>query len=188
MDSSIPKKKRWSFRKHKIRPTTGVQDLDKSKSSWLSLVPPVRWWWEEVRGDVPEDDDTRTYGDDRTECEDVTHPGSTKRDRSESIVQRKPSNENRRVTLRIDAPREEEEDTTTICPIPSITDIQDEANGTYKDAKQAFHQVMHAFVIAPEDIDRMSDTIRDAEVEFKENYPRNVKVHYRTSTGGVTNE
>lgn len=51
------------------------------------------------------------------------------------------------------------------CPvIPSLSVINDEISGTYKDFKVAMHQVSNAFTISPDDIDRMSDKIRDAKV------------------------
>eukprot|EP01082_Thalassiosira_pseudonana_P014012 g12008.t1 g12008 contig6:1033481-1035399(-) len=65
--------------------------------------------------------------------------------------------------------------TEMACPFPSLTDIQEEVTGTYKDAKAAFDQVLHAFVISPDDIDRMADKIRDAKVELAENYQKQVK-------------
>ena len=51
------------------------------------------------------------------------------------------------------------------CPaIPSLSMINDEITGTYKDFKKAINQVSNAFTISPDDIDRMSDKIRDAKV------------------------
>lgn len=61
------------------------------------------------------------------------------------------------------------------CPFPSMKEINDEVMGTYKDASSAFHQVLHAFVISPDDIDRMADKIRDAKVELKETYDEQVR-------------
>ena len=54
---------------------------------------------------------------------------------------------------------------SAVCPtIPSLSMINDEISGTYKDFKVAMHQVSNAFTISPDDIDRMSDKIRDAKV------------------------
>jgi len=61
------------------------------------------------------------------------------------------------------------------CPLPSMKEINDEVMGTYKDAASAFHQVLHAFVISPDDIDRVADKIRDAKVELKETYDEQVR-------------
>ncbi len=61
------------------------------------------------------------------------------------------------------------------CPFPSMKEINEEVMGTYKDATSAFHQVLHAFVISPDDIDRVADKIRDAKAELKENYDEQVR-------------
>ena len=71
----------------------------------------------------------------------------------------------------------------TMCPFPSMKDIRDEVEGTCKDASSAFHQVLHAFVISPDDIDRMSDKIRDAKVELSENYHKQLKERKRGNNG-----
>ena len=71
----------------------------------------------------------------------------------------------------------------TMCPFPAFSDVKEEVRGTCKDATSAFHQVLHAFVISPDDIDRMSDKIRDAKVELAETYHKQVKERKRASTG-----
>ncbi|KAL3774166.1 hypothetical protein ACHAWO_009234 [Cyclotella atomus] len=80
---------------------------------------------------------------------------------------------------------DDEEFANTMCPFPSLTDIKEEVRGTCKDASSAFHQVLHAFVISPDDIDRMSDKIRDAKVELAENYHQQMKERKRASTGSA---
>ena len=73
----------------------------------------------------------------------------------------------------------------TMCPFPSFSDVKEEIRGTCKDASSAFHQVLHAFVISPDDVDRMSDKIRDAKVELAETYHKQVKERKRASDGGA---
>jgi hypothetical protein len=84
--------------------------------------------------------------------------------------------------------RDDNEFADAMCPFPSLTDIKEEVRGTCKDAKSAFHQVLHAFVIGPDDIDRMSDKIRDAKLELAENYHRQVKERKRGDTAGGKRE
>merc|ERR1711957_1132195 len=55
------------------------------------------------------------------------------------------------------------------------TAIREEVAGTYKDFMSALHQVGNAFVIGPDDIDRVADKIRDAKIEMGENYDRQVQ-------------
>eukprot|EP00574_Skeletonema_japonicum_P008306 CAMPEP_0201717892 /NCGR_PEP_ID=MMETSP0593-20130828/3550_1 /ASSEMBLY_ACC=CAM_ASM_000672 /TAXON_ID=267983 /ORGANISM="Skeletonema japonicum, Strain CCMP2506" /LENGTH=345 /DNA_ID=CAMNT_0048208067 /DNA_START=74 /DNA_END=1111 /DNA_ORIENTATION=+ len=50
------------------------------------------------------------------------------------------------------------------CPFP----ISDELKGTVEDVSLAFSQILHAFFISPDDVDRMSDKIRDARYDLKE--------------------
>eukprot|EP00956_Cyclotella_meneghiniana_P028715 scaffold67753_cov66-Cyclotella_meneghiniana.AAC.8 len=70
--------------------------------------------------------------------------------------------------------------TSTMCPFPSLTEVKEEVRGTWKDTSSAFHQVLHAFVISPDDIDRLSDKIRDAQVELTESYHRQLKERQRS--------
>ena len=51
------------------------------------------------------------------------------------------------------------------CPTPlSLAAIQEEFAGTCKDFTSALHQVGNAFVVGPDDIDRVADVVRDAKV------------------------
>lgn len=86
----------------------------------------------------------------------------------------------RRVTIHSHRGRGENSDDFSLfdgasCPIPSFTEIQEEVTGTYKDFTSALHQVSNAFVISPDDIDRMADKIRDAKIELGENYYKQIK-------------
>mmetsp|Transcript_30027 Transcript_30027/g.63696 ORF Transcript_30027/g.63696 Transcript_30027/m.63696 type:complete len:760 (-) Transcript_30027:358-2637(-) len=95
----------------------------------------------------------------------------------------------RRVTIHSHRGRGEEADDFSLfegasCPIPSLTAIQEEVTGTYKDFTSALHQVSNAFVISPDDIDRMADKIRDAKIELGENYHRQVKERQQIKNGG----
>jgi hypothetical protein len=58
------------------------------------------------------------------------------------------------------------------CPFPGLDDAFEELSGTYKDFKDTLHQVGSAFLISPDDIDKMSDKIRDARHELRENYEK----------------
>ena len=53
---------------------------------------------------------------------------------------------------------------TSRCPNP----IPDELRGTIEDVSLAFNQILHAFFISPDDIDKMSDKIRDACYDLRE--------------------
>jgi hypothetical protein len=66
--------------------------------------------------------------------------------------------------------RENDDFADAMCTFPSMSYIREEVEGTYKDASSAFHQVLHAFVISPDNIDRMSDKIRDAKVKLARQY------------------
>ena len=46
--------------------------------------------------------------------------------------------------------------------------VSDELRGTIQDASQAISQVLHAFFISPDDVDKTSDKIRDAGYDFRE--------------------
>lgn len=50
------------------------------------------------------------------------------------------------------------------CPV--LPEMLEEVHGTYKDFKKSLDQVMHAFFISEDDVDRMSDKIRDAKLEL----------------------
>ncbi|KAL7485292.1 hypothetical protein ACHAW6_010899 [Cyclotella cf. meneghiniana] len=96
--------------------------------------------------------------------------------------------ENRRVTIHSHRGRKGRSDdkdfASSMCPFPSMMDIKEEVRGTCKDASSAFHQVLHAFVISPDDIDRMSDKIRDAREELAENYQRQLKERKKVGSSG----
>jgi len=51
-------------------------------------------------------------------------------------------------------------------------DAYEELAGTYKDFKDTLNQVGGAFLLSPDDIDKMSDRIRDAQIELIENYEK----------------
>lgn len=123
-------------------------------------------------------------------------PGHKKGNRPEPILRSSARNggkgdekDDRRVIIHSHRGRkgkgDDEEFANTMCPFPSLTDIKEEVRGTCKDASSAFHQVLHAFVISPDDIDRMSDKIRDAKVELAENYHQQMQERKRASTGGA---
>jgi hypothetical protein len=50
------------------------------------------------------------------------------------------------------------------CPFP----IADELRGTIQDVSLACSQILHAFFISPDDVDKMSDKIRDACYDLRE--------------------
>lgn len=123
-------------------------------------------------------------------------PGHKKGNRPEPILRsssrgggKGDDKDDRRVTIHSARGRkgrgDDEDFANTMCPFPSVTDIKEEVRGTCKDASSALYQVLHAFVISPDDIDRMSDKIRDAKVELTETYHRQVKERKRASTGGA---
>jgi hypothetical protein len=57
---------------------------------------------------------------------------------------------------------------------PSLGLVQEEITGTSKDLTRSWHQVTSVLVITTDDIDRLSDKIRDAKVELEEYYARQV--------------
>ncbi|KAL3778595.1 hypothetical protein HJC23_007470 [Cyclotella cryptica] len=141
--------------------------------------------------------------DDETYSSDMKKhsPGHKKGNRPEPILRGgekytsrggKDVGDNRRVTIHSHRGRKGRSDdkdfADSMCPFPSITDIKEEVHGTYKDATSAFHQVLHAFVISPDDIDRMSDKIRDAKDELTENYQRQLKERKKVGKGNVGRE
>jgi hypothetical protein len=54
------------------------------------------------------------------------------------------------------------------CPLLQV--LLEEVSGTYKDAKLALDQVLHAFCISPDNLDSISDKLSDAKVELLEMY------------------
>ncbi|KAL3765206.1 hypothetical protein ACHAWU_010397 [Discostella pseudostelligera] len=148
------------------------------------------------------DDDTQTY-DDTTiggstwASADTSYiqpdpprhsPGHKKGNMPEPILKsgfnrgekRGQESEKRRVTIHSHRGRGEDEEDFSLfdgamCPnLLSLGAIREEVNGTYNDFTQALHQVTNAFVINPDDIDRLADKIRDAKIELGENYARQV--------------
>ena len=77
---------------------------------------------------------------------------------------------NRRVTIHSHRGKGENGDEG--CPFPALDEAFEELSGTYKDFKNTLNQVGTAFIISPDDIDKMSDKIRDASVELVENYDK----------------
>jgi curved DNA-binding protein CbpA len=57
---------------------------------------------------------------------------------------------------------------------PSLRVVQEEMNGTYQDLRRTWNQVTSAFIITTDDIDRISDKLRDAKIELGEQYARQV--------------
>ena len=100
--------------------------------------------------------------------------------RGEKRVGQDSDNTKRRVTIHSHCGRGEDEEDFSLfegamCPsLLSLGAIKEEVNGTYNDFTQALHQVSNAFVINPDDIDRLADKIRDAKIELGENYARQV--------------
>lgn len=94
--------------------------------------------------------------------------------------------EERQVTVRVRRdPRgrkyvDEESVLDVACPcIPSFKAIKDEIEDTCNDTLASINQVMYAFFISEDDIDRMADKIRDAKLEVKEKYHEQVKERSR---------
>ena len=54
------------------------------------------------------------------------------------------------------------------CPL--LPNILEEVSGSYLDIKSALNQVLHAFFVSPDDIDRVADKLRDAKLELVEMY------------------
>ena len=109
--------------------------------------------------------------------------------RGEKRVGQDSDNSKRRVTIHSHRGRGEDEEDFSLfegamCPsLLSLGAIKEEVNGTYNDFFQALHQVSNAFVINPDDIDRLADKIRDAKIELGENYARQVNER-RVGVGG----
>jgi len=59
-------------------------------------------------------------------------------------------------------------DDNVTCPF--LPEILEEVSGTYNDAKSALDQVLYAFFVSEDDIDRMADKLRDAKLELAEIY------------------
>ena len=76
------------------------------------------------------------------------------------------SSSRRRVAVH--APRGRQSPSVDDVPCPFLPTIMEEVTGTYLDAKLACEQVLHAFFVSPDDIDRVADKIRDAKLELGE--------------------
>jgi len=62
---------------------------------------------------------------------------------------------------------DDDDDVALACPLPEIIE---EITGSYEDVKSSFNQVLHAFFISEDDVDRMADKVRDARLELAEMY------------------
>ena len=58
-----------------------------------------------------------------------------------------------------------------VCPA-FLTDFSEEIWGTLSDTKMSFHQVFHAFVLGPDDIDRVADQIQNSGLELMYTYEK----------------
>jgi len=127
---------------------------------------------------VTYDDDDQTYGtydDDRGKYS----PSHKTVDKPEPILKGKSNsakkdnkNSNKRVTIHSHRGRGENKGDVEGCPFPGLDDAFEELAGTYKDFKTTMNQVGSAFILSPDDIDKLSDRIRDAHVELIENYEK----------------
>lgn len=71
----------------------------------------------------------------------------------------------------------EESNDDIVCPI--LPAIMEEVSGTYVDAKLALDQVLHAFFISPDDIDRVADKLHGAKLELVDMYHDSVEERER---------
>jgi hypothetical protein len=125
---------------------------------------------------------------------ELVDEGTKQRQKYQFGVGKNPKSSSRtREPLLIPATRQTSEVTSTSCRAPaykpqrhrrnntkddskSVNDyvvgcslkILEELSGTYMDAKLAFEQVLYAFVISPDDIDQISDTLSNAKFELIE--------------------
>lgn len=85
---------------------------------------------------------------------------------SSSPSPRKPTN--KRVTIHAPRGRRDDDSMDEVgCP---FSEVLEEVQGTMQDAKKSCQQVIYAFVISEDAIDRMSDMLRDAKLELVELY------------------
>ncbi|KAL7427827.1 hypothetical protein ACHAXH_002828 [Discostella pseudostelligera] len=75
-----------------------------------------------------------------------------------------PKRDRRKMNSKVDASSEDYVE----CPLLQV--LLEEVSGTYKDAKLALDQVLHAFCISPDNLDSISDKLSDAKVELLEMY------------------
>mmetsp|Transcript_20570 Transcript_20570/g.38840 ORF Transcript_20570/g.38840 Transcript_20570/m.38840 type:complete len:534 (+) Transcript_20570:234-1835(+) len=59
------------------------------------------------------------------------------------------------------------DDVALACPLPEIIE---EITGSYEDVKSSLNQVLHAFFISEDDVDRIADKVRDARLELVDMY------------------
>jgi len=130
--------------------------------------------------------DDQTYDDDRGKYS----PSHKTGDKPEPILkgstprgQKGKKKSNRRVTIHSHRGRGETGDEG--CPFPGLDDAFEELSGTYKDFKDTLNQVGSAFILSPDDIDKMSDKIRDAQVELVENYEKQAGRKQQKAKKGV---
>lgn len=75
---------------------------------------------------------------------------------------------NKRVTIHAPRGRRDDDSIDEVgCP---FSEVLEEVQGTMQDAKKTCQQVIYAFVISEDAIDRMSDKLRDAKLELVELY------------------
>ena len=73
----------------------------------------------------------------------------------------------KRVTIHAPRGRRDDDSIDDGCP---FSEVLEEVQGTMQDAKKTCQQVIYAFVISEDAIDRMSDKLRDAKLELVELY------------------
>lgn len=133
------------------------------------------------------DDDNQTYGT----YDDVRgkySPSHKTVDKPEPILKGKSKsgkkdnrNSKKRVTIHSHRGRGGNSDEG--CPFPGLDDAFEEIAGTYKDFKTTFKQVGNAFILSPDDIDKLSDRIRDAHVELIEKHEKQQGVKKQPTKG-----
>ena len=89
---------------------------------------------------------------------------SSKTKRTDLSTTSYPQRDRRKVNSKVDASSEDYVE----CPLLQV--FLEEVSGTYKDAKLALDQVLHAFCISPDNLDIISDKLSDAKVELLEMY------------------
>ena len=115
--------------------------------------------------------DDQTYGTYEDDSRGKYSPGHKTKDRPEPILKgsskKDKKKSNRRVTVISHRGKGGE---TGGDILPGIDEAFEELSGTYKDFKDTLNQVGSAFILSPDDIDKMSDKIRDAQMELAETY------------------
>jgi len=121
-----------------------------------------------------------TYDDDQTyetyEDRGKYSPSHKTGDMPEPILKGrspgKKDNEKKAKRVTIHSHRGKGESDTEGFAFPGFDDAYEELSGTYKDFKDTLNQVCSAVFLRPDDIDKMSDKIRDAHTELIENYEK----------------